>query len=79
MWKRMWLVSTIASAVIGCVGGPETRTGACAVFKPVRPTVADIEAASTILVEQILVHNETGARLCGWKATSDRYAIPDEA
>ena len=72
MWKRMWLASTIASAVIGCANGPETRTGACTVFKPIRPTAADIEAVSFQLVEQILVHNETGTRLCGWESASAR-------
>lgn len=39
----------------------------CAGFKPIRPEIADNAVISLQLVEQLLVHNETGAKLCGWK------------
>jgi len=38
------------------------------VFGPIRPTAADVEAISDELVRQLVVHNETGAALCGWEA-----------
>lgn len=60
----------LASAVSACSGGPpvETRTGSCDVFDPILPTEADAAVISDSLVEQLLVHNETGAALGCWPA-----------
>ena len=71
MWKRTLLALTIASAVSACAGGGvETRTGGCDVFGPIHPAAGDIDVISDDLVEQLLVHNETGAALCGWEPPS---------
>lgn len=69
----MWLALTLVSAASGCADGPVTRTGACDVFRPIHPTAPDTDLISDQLVSQLLVHNQTGSRLCGWRppVTSD--------
>lgn len=39
----------------------------CAGFNVMRPTINDTAVISPSLVDQILAHNETGKRLCGWR------------
>lgn len=39
----------------------------CTVSKQITPTPADVEVISAPLTGQLVVHNETGAKLCGWK------------
>lgn len=58
----------LASVLSACASGSgvEVRTGACDVFRPIRPVAGESQHLSESLVEQILTHNETGARLCGW-------------
>jgi hypothetical protein len=41
--------------------------GACDGWSPIRPTRADTQTMSDRLVEQVLAHNEHGAKVCGWK------------
>ncbi|PWC89850.1 hypothetical protein TSH100_04230 [Azospirillum sp. TSH100] len=49
----------------GCAtAGPGTE-GACAAFRPIYISRADQLSEGT--AEQLLEHNETGARLCGWR------------
>ena len=38
----------------------------CAAFRPILMSEADIASASDNLASDILAHNETGAKLCGW-------------
>ncbi|PRD40860.1 hypothetical protein C5748_24815 [Phyllobacterium phragmitis] len=45
-----------------------SKVGFCAVSKAFRPTPATIAAMSEREVNEMLAHNEKGARLCGWKA-----------
>jgi hypothetical protein len=59
---------TLTSGAPGCAPGVETRTGSCDLFAPIRPTADDVAAISDSLVTQLVTHNETGARLCGWEA-----------
>jgi hypothetical protein len=68
MWKRTLLALTLTSAALGCAPGVETRIGSCDLFVPIRPTPADVATISDGLVTQLVTHNETGARLCGWEA-----------
>lgn len=44
-----------------------TNADSCAGFKPIRPTVEDTAVISQHLVDQLVVHNETGASLCKWQ------------
>jgi hypothetical protein len=73
MQSRMLLpVLLTISAAGGCASaGLEARTGACDVFVPIRPGAADVGAISDELVRQLLVHNETGEALCGWRAQAE--------
>ena len=51
---------------------PVVDTG-CVAFSAIRPTDHDIDVMSDELVDQLLVHNETGNKRCGWK-TRDKPA-----
>ena len=54
-------------STIVCLGGCATAGSGdfCAVASPIRPIVKDVLTDGT--VRQILAHDETGAKLCGWK------------
>lgn len=65
MLKPIFAV-TLALLVTGCVTGRGTDTG-CAAFRPIYLTVAEIDALTDDSVAQVLAHNETGAKLCGWR------------
>lgn len=54
----------VASFVTGCASTADW----CAVNRPIRPTAADVETMSDGTARQLLEHNQTGAKLCGWKA-----------
>lgn len=47
----------------GLAGGCVTADP-CSWARPIRPSVADVLTDGT--VRQILAHNETGAKVCGW-------------
>ena len=51
---------------------PVVDTG-CVAFSAIRPTDQDIDVMSDDLVNQLLTHNETGNKRCGWK-TRDKPA-----
>lgn len=56
--------------VTGCVSGsPEDirLDTFCLNANPIRGTSQDADRISDALVDQILKHNETGRKLCGWK------------
>lgn len=44
-----------------------TRGSYCAIARPDRPTQAEIDAMSDERVKEMLVRNEVGANLCGWR------------
>lgn len=53
--------------VTACANGqPATVATECTAFAPIRPAVEDIDAISAGLAAQILAHNRTGQRVCGW-------------
>ncbi len=53
-----------AGLTAGCATDPALRDG-CDWAEPIRPSRADVLTRET--KEQIVAHNEVGARLCGWK------------
>lgn len=60
-WTWLWLASLTLLA--GCsIGG--AGTDICGPWRPVYVSRADVLTDGT--ARAILVHNETGARLCGW-------------
>jgi len=66
MRKFKLALPMIAVAIL--VSGCATRVGgACDGWSPIRPTRADTQTMSDRLVEQVLAHNEHGAKVCGWK------------
>lgn len=57
----LWLASL--SLLSACAtGGP--GTDACGPWRPIYVSRADVLTEGT--ARQVLAHNETGARLCGW-------------
>lgn len=65
-WLRTILLVAAVGLAAGCQGTPAATDG-CGWTKPIRPSAEDVAVISDALVEQILVHNETGAALCGWQ------------
>ena len=64
MRSRLCLrLSVIAVLIAGCATDPGVISG-CDWAEPIRPSRADQLSEGT--VQQILIHNETGAALCGW-------------
>lgn len=62
MASRTWsLVSLILLSACGSAG---PVTDACGPWRPILISRADALTEET--ARQILIHNETGARLCGW-------------
>lgn len=57
--RKLMLLSIITFAA-GCVQTADPCTWAA----PIRPALADDLTTGT--ARQILAHNETGARVCGW-------------
>lgn len=55
----------LAISVSGCVNGYVTKS--CDWAKPIRPTNKDVDVISDKLTRQVLEHNVTGSRVCGWK------------
>jgi hypothetical protein len=45
----------------GCV-----QTDACDWAEPIRPTAQDVATISPGLARDLLRHNQTGQKLCGW-------------
>ncbi|MBP2233141.1 hypothetical protein J2847_006476 [Azospirillum agricola] len=65
MTLRMICAGLALVLLTGCAtAGPGTE-GACAAFRPVYISRADALTDGT--AEQLLAHNATGARLCGWR------------
>ena len=60
-WRTLATLMLISVSIAGCA----TSVGTCDWGKPIRPSRSDVLTRQT--ANQILAHNETGARLCGWK------------
>ncbi len=67
MFRPKWLQPLLLLAVSSCASG-KAANEFCLIASPIRPGAADAAAISDDLVRQILAHDETGARLCGWRA-----------
>ena len=62
MWARMMLLACLAGSLAGC----GIKIGVdCDWAEPIRPSRADHLTPGT--QRQILAHNETGEKLCGWQ------------
>lgn len=55
----------IAALTAGCATEPTSQADACDWAQPIRPSRADVLTEGTLV--QIVVHNETGEVLCGWR------------
>jgi hypothetical protein len=53
-----------AALTAGCATEPTGQSDACDWAQPIRPSRADVLTEGTLA--QIVIHNELGARLCGW-------------
>jgi hypothetical protein len=56
------MLTCAAIFLSGCV-----QTTSCDWAKPIRPTANDVAVVSDGLARDLLVHNQTGAKLCGWR------------
>ena len=65
MSKKAFVAWTMTIVVGACATGHDEAT--CLAFRPIRPTLFDTDRMSDDLAGQILVHDETGRRLCGWR------------
>lgn len=62
MWMRRMMLAWLAGSLAGC----GISFGAeCDWAAPIRPSLADQLTSDT--QRQILAHNETGSKLCGWQ------------
>ena len=61
------LIGLILSAALtaGCGIDPRALREDCDWGEPIRPSRHDVLSEGTL--SQIVVHNEIGARLCGWR------------
>jgi hypothetical protein len=58
--QRLMLLAALSLSA-GCVPND------CDWAKPIRPTSGDLQVASPDLIEDVLVHNRSGAKFCGWR------------
>lgn len=56
-----------AAALLALVACTAPSGSFCEIAKPMRPSAAEIAAMSDARVAEVLAHNETGRRLCGWR------------
>ena len=63
-YRTAAVLLSIAVSAAGCATDPRLK-GDCDWVQPIRPSKADVLTHQT--KEQILAHNESGARVCGWK------------
>ena len=64
MFKLIAMLVLIAVSTAGCATDPTLRSD-CDWAQPIKPSRQDVLSRRT--KEQIAAHNETGARLCGWR------------
>jgi hypothetical protein len=58
----------VLALLTGCATAGAGTEGACAAFRPIY--ISRVDQLSGGTAEQLLAHNETGARLCGWQPAS---------
>jgi hypothetical protein len=58
----LWLASLILLSA--CASGGPATDPFCAVSRPILVSRSDVLTTET--ARQLLAHNETGARICGW-------------
>lgn len=63
-FRSILILASIAVSIAGCATDPIFRSD-CDWAEPIRPSRSDVLTRQT--KEQILAHNEAGARLCGWR------------
>ena len=61
-WMRWGLLMSMLSIAGGCAA---TTGDFCDVSAPIRPSPGDVASIET--QRQIVAHNRTGAKLCGWR------------
>lgn len=66
MMLRMLCAGLVLVLLSGCAAVGAGTEGACAAFRPIY--ISRVDQMSDGTAEQLLAHNETGARLCGWEA-----------
>ena len=64
MCRLTAMLLLIAVSTAGCATDPRLKSD-CDWAQPIRPSGHDVLTRQTR--EQILAHNEVGARICGWK------------
>ncbi|SDB57471.1 hypothetical protein SAMN02982931_04565 [Bauldia litoralis] len=63
-FRSIVMLALIVVSIAGCTTDPIFRND-CDWVQPIRPSPSDALTRQT--KEQILAHNEAGARLCGWR------------
>lgn len=58
------VISSLSLA--GCATRTEYIDSYCLLAAPITPTKSEVDSMSELTSRQILVHNETGERRCGW-------------
>lgn len=62
------MVKVAALVLLIALAACQTSKGSfCAIADPIRPSAAALASMTDAEVRKALEHNETGARLCGWK------------
>lgn len=65
--KTLFRALSLIVVAIWVAGCSQTSGNQCAGWKPIRPTINDVQVASQQLVDGLLEHNEYGAKLGCWK------------
>ena len=73
VWLTLLLLPLLASCATTASRGTDhqtqlTNAAACAAFGPICPSKADVLTDGT--AKQILAHDKTGAKLCGWTSST---------
>lgn len=64
MFRKTLAVLLTALLLSGCATSGLGTDGACSVFAPIWISKEDV--LTDLTARQILIHNETGAAVCGW-------------
>lgn len=62
--KSTALLLASLTLLTGCASGGPATDAFCAVGRPILVSRSDVLTTET--ARQLLAHNETGARICGW-------------
>ena len=63
-YRRTAMLLLIAVSIAGCATDPRLKSD-CDWAQPIKPSRHDVLTRQTR--EQIVSHNEAGAKICGWK------------